>query len=124
MSDESRRGRPLPDGFSDDPPVERLIRELDAVEARLDPAPVRRGRLWADLITVGLLAPIAFVLDWHASRPLLLLFLMAAGIGLNRLVPYLTTRSLRRRREALLKEYERLTGARVAFGEEAPAEPS
>ena len=109
-----------------DPPgdrtgAERLMRELDAVEQRLDPRPVRRGRLLADLVTVGILAPIAFVLDWHASRPLLLLTLMALGVGLNRLVPRLLTRSLRRRREHLLDEYERAGEESVARPETGPS---
>jgi hypothetical protein len=50
--------------------------------------------------------------------------LMAVGIGLNRMVPRLLTRSLRRRREKLLEEYERITAETVASDDGAPVGPT
>jgi len=78
------------------------LAELDTIEARLDPEGRRRGRLTADLLTIAVLAPISIALDWHATRPMLMLTLMVVGVGLNHTIPLLTERSLRKKRAQLL----------------------
>lgn len=105
--------------MTDDTDADELLRRLDVVEAGLDPGPLRRGRLTADLATVAFLAPIAIYLDWHATRPFLLLGLMLAGVGLNRLIPFLTRRSL-------LQERDRITGAagRLAGEQDSTRSPT
>lgn len=96
---------------SDDRRTAELLQRLDAVEARLDPRPHRRGRLVADLATVGVLAPVAIYADWHASHPILLFGLMLLGIGLNHLIPFLTRWSLRRERDRLVERYAQAVAA-------------
>ena len=78
------------------------VERVAEIDRRIDPAHRRRGRVVADLITVGALAPISIALDWHATRPFVMLALMAGALAVNRLVPLLTERKLRREREELL----------------------
>ena len=84
-----------------------LFERLNAIEAELDPAPFQRGRLWADAITLILLTPFGFLLEWELNnRPLVLLLLLLSAVGLNRLVPFLLRTRLRRERDRLVEEID------------------
>lgn len=72
------------------------------IEAKIDPDLRRRGRIVADLITVGVGAPLAIALDFHVTRPLLMLALMCVALALNHVVPRITERRLRAERQRLL----------------------
>lgn len=74
---------------------------LAEVEARLDTAPLQRGRRVADLVTVAVVATVAIATGWTIVHPLLLLGLLLAATGLNRGIPYVRRRALRRERERL-----------------------
>jgi hypothetical protein len=54
------------------------------------------------VVTVGVAAPLAIALDFHVTRPLLMLALMCAALALNHLVPRITERRLRAERQRLL----------------------
>lgn len=97
------KGRPS--SSEDESTTARLARVAE-IEAEIDPSRRRRGRIVADLVTVGIVAPIAVALDFHVTRPFLLLALMAGALAVNRLVPLLTERRLRRERNRLLAEPE------------------
>ena len=94
------------EGSSDDPRVALLLDRLDAIEARLDPRPVKRGQLIADLLTVGSIGSVALLLDWQVTHPVLLLASLVFATGLNRLIRFVARRSLRREREELTARYD------------------
>lgn len=96
--------------MGDDPRVESLIERLNAIEARLDPRPLRRGRLMADLLTLAVIVVLAVFFDWRITHPLLLLALLLFATGLNRLVPLLTRRALHRERDRITARHQRITG--------------
>lgn len=86
-----------------------LLDRLNAIEARLDPGPLKRGRLVADVATVVVAGSVGWILDWQVSHPMFLLGVLLTATGLNHLIPNLARRSLRRERERLTVEYEELT---------------
>lgn len=108
---------------SDDPRAVVLLEKLDAIEARLDPRPVKRGQLIADLVTVGVIGSAGLLLDWHVTHPAVLLAFLVSATGLNRLVLFVARRSLRREREALTAQYDEIAALDHPPGE-ASAESS
>jgi hypothetical protein len=100
----------------DDPSAEFLLERLDAIEVRLDPQPHRRGRLMADLLTVGVIVVLAVFFDWRITHPLLLLVLLLSATGLNRLIPLLTRRALLRERDRITARYESIASQESGGG--------
>ena len=96
------------EGSSRDPHAAVLLEQLDAIEARLDPRPVKRGQLIADLLTVGAIVSAALLLDWHVTHPALLLAFLVSATALNRLILFVARRSLRREREELTAPYDEI----------------
>jgi len=80
------------------------IDRVAEIEARIDPTLRRRGRIIADLVTIGVIAPLAITFDFHVTRPFVLLALVGGALALNHLVPLITERRLRRERSRLLGE--------------------
>ena len=95
-------------GSIDDSRAALLLERLDAIEARLDPLPVKRGQLIADLLTVGAIGSAALLLDWHVTHPALLLAFLVSATGLNRLILFVARRSLRGEREELTARYDEI----------------
>ena len=79
------------------------VERVAEIEAQLDPALRRRGRITADAITVSILGPLSIVLDWHATQPFLMLGLMGGALVANRAIPLFTERKLRRELRGLLR---------------------
>ncbi|MDH3205788.1 MAG: hypothetical protein OEO79_04210 [Gemmatimonadota bacterium] len=75
---------------------------VDEIEAQIDPTLRRRGRIVADVITLGIVTPLSIAFDLHVTHPFGMLALMGAGLALNRVVPLVTERQLRAERERLL----------------------
>lgn len=96
--------------MTEDPSVAGLLERLNAVEARLDPAPLRRGRVVGDVVTILIVVPLAAILDLEFTRPAILLSLMALAVGLHRLIPHIARTSLRRERDRLSDEIAALRG--------------
>lgn len=82
--------------------TEALVERVRELDLRLDPEPSRRGRLIADLVTVGLIAPVLVAWDVHIRAPALLVGLLFGGLLLRRLGSHVATRGLRRERDHLL----------------------
>ncbi len=84
---------------------EAIAARLDRVaeiEAQIDPGLRRRGRVIADLVTLGVLVPLAIAFDLHVTHPFFMLALMGGALALNHLLPRVTERRLRRERKRLL----------------------
>ena len=86
---------------NDESTAARLERVAE-IEARIDPSLRRRGRIVADLVTICVVAPLAIALDFHVTRPLVMLALICAALALNHVVPLITERHLRAERQRLL----------------------
>ena len=80
------------------------VERVAEIEAQLDPALRRRGRITADAITVSILGPLSVALDWHATQPFLMLALMGGALVANRAIPLFTERKLRRELRGLLAQ--------------------
>jgi hypothetical protein len=85
----------------DESTAARLDRVAE-IEAKIDPTLRRRGRIVADLVTVAVVAPLSIALDFHVTRPFVMLALMGAALALNHVVPMITERRLRAERQRLL----------------------
>lgn len=82
------------------------IDRVAAIEAQIDPSRRRTGRILADLVTIAVIAPVAIALDFHVTRPFVMLALLGGALALNHLVPLITERRLRAERTRLLAETE------------------
>ncbi len=89
---------------NDEATAARLDRVAE-IEAKIDPTVRRRGRVIADLVTIALVVPLAITLDFHVTRPLIMLALLAAALALNHLLPLVTERRLRAERQRLLAAF-------------------
>jgi len=85
----------------DEATAARLERVAE-IEARIDPSLRRRGRIIADLVTIAVAAPLMMALDFHVTRPFVMLALLGTALALNRLVPLDTERRLRAERQRIL----------------------
>jgi Flp pilus assembly protein TadB len=83
--------------------TEALLDELAALEDRLDPTPVRRGHLVADVVLLVMVVLLGAALNWQLRNLWILAVLLVVVGGARRLIPHLTQRSLRKERDRLLE---------------------
>ena len=84
-----------------------LIDQINALEARLDPPPSKRRRFWDVFGLLALFTSVA-VFGWDLIHPVVLI--MLAINGPNLLLPVLQRRYVRRKRERLIEQHDKLIG--------------
>ena len=96
--------------MSNDLRARALFDQINALETRLTPAPVTRRRRLLDAASLVLLLPVAALLDWNISHPILLLMVGSNVFG-HVILPYLQGRKLRRERDRLISRHDEIVAA-------------